>query len=70
MYQLPFEPPLDHPEPDTAFFCSICGYPIAVGDDYYDIDGEHICPECIAEYIDRNYKSVAEKTNPYYIEER
>lgn len=42
------EPPDD--EPEVAFDCEVCGDPIYVGDDYYDLTGfGKVCEHCIEE---------------------
>jgi len=35
------------PEEKKAFDCDICGEPIMVGDDYYNIGGQRICADCV-----------------------
>lgn len=32
---------------EKMYECSWCGEPIYYGDDYYNINGEHICENCI-----------------------
>lgn len=34
------------PDPDTVFTCKHCGEPIVVGDDYYEMDGDHWHEDC------------------------
>ena len=46
MYNLHFEPPLDPPEPEIAFYCDDCGGEIYVGETYYRIDGKNYCEYC------------------------
>ena len=67
-YQLRSEPPLDPPEPETVYVCDVCGEPIYVGDEYYPFYAENVCTECIRDYIDREYKEIAEKPEPDYEE--
>ena len=61
MYNLRFEPPMDPPEPEVAFYCECCGNEIYVGEDYYYIEDCAICSECLVEWMDRYYKKIAEK---------
>lgn len=56
MYNLHFEPPLDPPEPEIAFYCDDCGGEIYVGETYYRIDGKNYCEYCI-----EASKEIAEK---------
>lgn len=42
-------------EPEVAYRCIKCGDEIYVGDDYFDIDGEPWCEDCIS-----NSKQTAE----------
>jgi hypothetical protein len=35
------------PEPIPVYECAWCEKPILVGDEYYDINGDRICDECI-----------------------
>lgn len=37
------------PEPPVFAECSGCGTPILDGDDYYDVDGDYYCEDCIYE---------------------
>ena len=34
-------------QPEQLCTCAWCGGPIYAGDDYYDLDGESVCEECI-----------------------
>ena len=34
-------------ESKVRYTCSLCGEPIYVGDDYYEIHGDAICEVCI-----------------------
>ena len=53
MYQLKSEPPLDPPEPTVALYCDNCGNEIYVGEDYWDINGDRICRDCLDDWLDR-----------------
>lgn len=35
------------PEEEHVFICDACGGPIYEGENYYDIDGDKWCEECI-----------------------
>ena len=65
-YQLTKEPPLDPPEPEIAYICDVCGETIYEGEEYYEIHGDTICSECIRDYIDMEFKKVAEMEEPDY----
>ena len=45
--------------------CDVCGNRIYkedethYGDDYYRIDGLNICPDCLREYMNQNYRRTA-----------
>ena len=51
MYNLRFEPPLDPPEPEVAFYCDDCGYEIYVGESYYRVGDKHYCEGCVSSEI-------------------
>lgn len=51
----------DPPEYDPVFTCDKCGCEIYEGDDYYLIEGEHICTDCI-----EDFKQVAEPLSIEY----
>lgn len=44
-----YEEPNEPPEPKIAFLCYECGEPIREGDDYYFVDCQRYCEECIGE---------------------
>lgn len=37
------------PDPPTVYTCKLCGEPIVVGDDYYEMDGEFYHEDCFEE---------------------
>ena len=39
--------------------CDSCEGGLFEGDEYYDIDGFCICPECIGDYLKVNYRRLA-----------
>ena len=43
----------NYPDKDEIFFsnCENCPYPINVGDQYYDIDGNYAHIDCLKEYL-------------------
>lgn len=41
---------------DKCPICEECGEHITWSDEYYDFDGTIICPECLQNYLDKNYR--------------
>ena len=41
-------------ERDKKFIhCSVCGTVILYGDEYFEIDGQNYCPDCLSEQFGR-----------------
>lgn len=43
------------PEDGVCFHCDFCRGEIYVGDSYYSIDGEVICPDCLGRFAKRYF---------------
>lgn len=58
-------------EPVKFIVCDNCGDDIFVGEEYFDIDGAHICDECASSTTVREFylhcKKVARKEKDYGI---
>lgn len=51
----------EEPEPkETIFKCEQCGMEIYPSEEYYTIEGENLCGECAAEWLDSMRKIATE----------
>jgi alkyl hydroperoxide reductase subunit AhpF len=52
MYDRIPEPPLNPPEDVIFTYCKYCGGEIYEGENYYAINGENICVDCLRDFAD------------------
>lgn len=55
------EQPLDPAEDVVCFHCDFCRGEIYVGDSYYSIEGEVICPDCLGRFAKQYFSDRARR---------
>ena len=63
-YNIP-EPPLDPPEDVVFATCDHCGGEIYEGEEYYYIDGQYICEDCLSDFAEKYFADCKEEARFY-----